>query len=176
MHVARSGNDVVKNAHELKVEEKANEPEEKPIEETYKPVEEQKKVEEKEEMQDGADLNGVAKAGDKHAREDEVVENGSKVILSDVEMKDAEGGAVKGVENGFHAENGDSQEKDGEPAAKKQKTVEEDNEGTQESEKKARGRPKKTDSQNGKASSKKREPKLAATLDGKPRRSSRLGG
>jgi hypothetical protein len=150
VHIARSGNDVVKRAHEVDVEEKANG--DKPAEdETAEEEEEEEEEEEKEPMANGAATEN-GDASKKHDLEDEK------------EDKEDEANGKKD---------------DKKPAAKKQKTdsgkkkKDEDD----ESSKKIRGRPKNGKS-NGtaKGPAKKKEPKPAATADGKPRRSARNRG
>jgi hypothetical protein len=178
VHVARSGNDVVKKAHELTIDDKANgtedKSEEKAQEEKKDVSKEKTGAKEKEEPKDEDKIVGEPKVGDKHAREENPIENGTKEIPKDVEMKHLGENTENGAENGELNENGETEEKDGEPLTKKQKTDEDEKGNVQEGEKKVRGRPKKSDSVNGQEPSKKKESKPAATVDGKPRRSSRL--
>jgi hypothetical protein len=167
VHVTRPGNDVVKNASELEVEEPKTSGASDDIEKTDAPEvedlrDEDNKVEDAEEKPAG---NGDAQTGGKreHA-ETEANGNGAEEINEDAD-KPAEAAAEP------------EEKEDDEPPAKKQKkdnpasSEVKDGEGT----KKGRGRPKKADS-NGtstKGPTKKKEPKKAATETGEPRRSGR---
>jgi Hypervirulence associated proteins TUDOR domain len=148
VHIAREGNDVVKRAHEVAVDEKAAG---------------------STEMDGNAAKNGSLK------------ENGDAKVG---EKRELDNGADKSTakENGAKAE--DEAEKtvvEPKPAAKKQKTATatkktaaEENKPTDDGVKKGRGRPKKSESNgNAKGPAKKKEPRPAATADGKPRRSAR---
>lgn len=178
VHVGLSGNDVATKAPESKVGEKANVSDENAKEDKDEPLKENGKIEEKREPAELIKTNGEANLGEKHARDVKSVENGTKEVSKDVEMKDSEENGNKNVENGGAGQEVEAEEEDEdeEPATKKQK-IEDDDKGTsQEGEKKGRGRPKRSDLLNGKASAKKKESRPPATADGKPRRSSRLGG
>lgn len=152
VHIARSGNDVVKRASELDVQKegpnhKEGESDEKKDEESKpedkKDDDAEEKKDDKEEEKEEKETNGDAKAGDKR-KADESAE----------EKKD---------------------EEDGGDAAKKPKTDESMENGEKAAPKK-KGRPAKKDA-NGesapKKETKKKEPKKAATADGQPRRSGR---
>lgn len=148
IHIARDGNDVVKRAHEVAVDEKAA---------------------------GSTGLDGDA------TKTGSLKENGEAKVG---EKRELDVGADKPTskENGAKAE--DEAEKtvvEPEPAAKKQKTAAPTKETAaveikpaDDGAKKGRGRPKKTES-NGiaKSPAKKKEPRPAATADGKPRRSAR---
>jgi len=137
VHVAREGNDVVKRAHELTIDEKASD-----------------SKDDKPKENGAAKENGDAKATKKHDLDDKELE-------------------TPGDEDEELADKAEKKE-DKEPAAKKQKVDPAEKKDAADDGKKARGRPKKSDS-NGtaKGASKKKEPKPAATADGKPRRSAR---
>jgi len=166
VHVARSGNDVVKTAHELTIEEKAN------------GSSGTSTGDDKGEKGDsGSDItveaNGNAKAGDKHERDGTFEQNAVKDKDEDIEMgsQNNEDDDNDGAEDDDDGENDDPKTK--EPVAKKQKTTKKDSGSKEDGEAKGkRGRPKKSDSTKGPVQ--KKQPKSAATEDGKPRRSSRL--
>jgi len=149
VHVAREGNDVVKRAHELTIEEKANGKSDS-TENGAKSTEAGEK--QAESTNKAADKAGDAKAGadeakprEKRAPSEDSDETEDKKVAEDTE----------------------------EPAAKKQKTNGSDKKQNGDSAaKKGRGRPKKADSTD-KVATRKKEPKPAATADGKPRRSAR---
>jgi hypothetical protein len=167
VHVAREGNDVVKNAHELAVEEKANGTKEDQQDDSTGA--EEKKHEEK-----GAETNGEVKAREKHAREEKLAESNGVTESESKEAKDVEINDGLESSNTAEVETEENAEKSEEPAAKKQKTGKEDKPVEEDGDKRARGRPKKSNSQSSKTSAKKKEPKSAATEDGKPRRSARF--
>jgi len=135
VHVAREGNDVVKRASELTVEDKANGADKSS----------DKTADEEAGQKETGQANGANGTNGQTA--------GEKRDHDEADEKDAEEKPAEKVEQ---------------PASKKQKTAAAET-------KKGPGRPKKTDT-NGttkKAPAKKREPKPAATADGKPRRSGR---
>jgi len=177
VHISRPGNDVVKRAHELDVEEKAS----GAADGGEKAAVAQEKNDEDSEMKDAheGEKNGDAKTGEKRdhteAEDDGVerpAENGAKV------HENGEKNGDKATEE--DDDDAESEEKDDEPPAKKQKKDKADNAAEEkkndggEPAKKSRGRPKKSET-NGekKAAAKKREPKKAATASGELRRSSR---
>lgn len=146
VHIARPGNDVVKKASELEIEDKAADAN---GEKKDEPMKDAGPVEEKKEEEKKPEENGEPQVGDKRdheATEEKKKENGDKV---------AEAGA----------------EADGEePATKKQKTDDEPKKGRGRPKKsEANGAAPKEK----KAPAKKREPKKAATETGEPRRSAR---
>ncbi|KAF2672716.1 hypothetical protein BT63DRAFT_475327 [Microthyrium microscopicum] len=159
VHVGRKGNDVVKRAHELDVEEKASSNgATNGASNGAKKETEKKKSEDDDEAEEETNskkANGETSVGEKRALDVEVADkNGDKE-----DSKDDKEEEVEAAEE--------------EPASKKQKTDE-------PAAKKGRGRPKKAAGSTEKkapsekkAPAKKREPKPAATADGKPRRSAR---
>lgn len=175
VHITRPGNDVVKRAHELTVEEKGEGATEESKDDGKasedKTAEGDEKADEKgdEKMGDAADAKADAAEAKK---DDKEKENGG--------MKAGEKRKADEAEEGEEAEqadtNGDEKAEDAaEKPAKKQKTNDETNETEEKDDKesgkgkKGRGRPKKGN----KPAAKKRQPKKAATADGEPRRSSR---
>jgi len=158
VHVARSGNDVVKTAHELTIEEKANGS-------SGTSTGDDKGEKGDSGSDDTFEANGNAKAGDKHERDGTSEQNAVKDKDEDGEMES------QNNDDDDNGENDDPETK--EPVAKKQKTTKKDSGSNEDDEAKGRrGRPKKGDSTKGPAQ--KKQPKSAATEDGKPRRSSRL--
>jgi hypothetical protein len=167
VHVTRPGNDVVKNASELEVEEPkasgtANDGEKAGATDAEKPVDDDKDMDDAEEKPEDT---GEAQAGDKRDHT-ETEKNGNGTKDADVHAEEPAEAADK------------AEEKEGdEPPAKKQKQSQDaaTEEKNGDAVKKGRGRPKKSES-NGtgtKGSAKKKEPKKAATETGEPRRSGR---
>jgi DUF2945 family protein len=167
VHIAHEGNDVVKLAHELAVEEKANGTKEDQQKDAND-------VEEEKEGKTAVDTNGEAKAGEKHARGETSVANDDAKANDDKESKDVDMKDVTQSGKPAVGEDDGEAEKDEEPALKKQKMAKDDEGDKDEGEKKARGRPKKSASQSSQTPAKKKEPKPASTEDGKPRRSARF--
>jgi len=130
VHLARSGNDVVKKAHELTVEEKGN----------GSTPSDKKQETKQDDAPKPADESKDTTAGEKRAHVD------------DEKAEDKE--------NQVEAKKSDEK-----PASKKQKTSDKP-----AAPKKTEAKPKAASQ----ASKKKKEPKKAATADGKPRRSARL--
>ncbi|KAF2431268.1 hypothetical protein EJ08DRAFT_649069 [Tothia fuscella] len=173
VHIARSGNDVVKLASELEVEEPkasgaadggkaANEAEKDEDEK-----EEEKAAEEDVQPEKGSKENGNAKAGTKRDH-DKTKTNGKQTETKEAADESAEVDDEDEVDE-------EVEEKKDEPSAKRQKTNNaSEKKANGEPGKKGRGRPKKSDS-NGtaKGPTKKKEPKKAATESGVPRRSGR---
>jgi hypothetical protein len=148
VHIAREGNDAVKRAHEVEVEEHANGGEVK--------VPESEKEDELEEKQ-----NGVAEANESKTEE---TKNG------EVASEETKTGEKRKAEEPASEGNGDGEGERDEASEKKQKTEKANGA------KKSRGRPKKgeaAEKKEKKAPAKKREPKKAATENGEPRRSAR---
>jgi len=171
VHLARSGNDVVKKASELTIDERGNDNKSK--------TPEPSKKEEKSKANGAEKANGASEPAEKKEEEvtnGDTAETGDKPKADKPAKKEEEE-----VTNGDTAETGDKRKAD-EPAvvenganddesAKKQKT----NGDAEATEKKAKGkpgRPKKAPGEK-KAPAKKREPKKAATESGEPRRSGR---
>jgi hypothetical protein len=195
VHVERSGNDVVKRASELQIEEKAegangqqsngdskeedDEPAEAETEDKgEKPTESEKRDEEMkdassvEEKEEDAQPNGGAKA---EATKDEAKEDAKDESKDDEKSEDDEEevqtGDKRKVEDGpSEKAKGTEADKD-EPATKKPKKDSAD--GEAETKSKKAGRPKASEKKEKKEPAKKKEPKKAATADGQPRRSGR---
>jgi len=175
VHIARSGNDVVKNAHELSIEKKGNGSDKKAEKGKEEPISDEQE-EEKEVNETDAKTNG-ATTGDKHARDAKSTKNSKSKKDTDTDMKDESEEEEEEVDEDEEVDEeeddeGDEEEKADEPAKKKQKTAA-SKKTENDSAKKGRGRPKKSEPQD-KAATKKKESKAAPTADGQPRRSSRL--
>ena len=158
LHIAQEGNDVVKRAREVEVEEHANGGEVKAPESEKR--EEENKEEEKKDEEEGKQ-NGVAEATESKTEE---TKNG------EVASEEAKTGEKRKAEEPANEENVDEEGEKDEASEKKQRT--EKTNGA----KKSRGRPKKgeaAEKKEKKAPAKKREPKKAATENGEPRRSAR---
>ena len=157
LNIAREGNDVVKRAHEVEVEEHANGGEVKAPESEKK---EENKEEEKKDEEEGKQ-NGIPEATESQTEE---TKNG------EVASEEAKTREKRKAEEPASEEIGDEEGEKDEASEKKQKT--EKTNGA----KKSRGRPKKgeaAEKKEKKAPAKKREPKKAATENGEPRRSAR---
>ena len=152
VHVSRPGNDVVKRAHELQVEEKADKGADGSTD----------KADASEEKNANSKQNDTASQASKKRSHSEANEqnDSDEKNNSKTDDKTAENGKTDG----------------GEPPAKKQDTKSGNQPQHAHQAKRGRGRPKGATGKNGektKASGKKREPRKAATSTGEPRRSTR---
>ncbi|THY35413.1 hypothetical protein D6D01_01360 [Aureobasidium pullulans] len=155
--ISRSGNDVVKRAHELDVEKEGDK---------HKEDQGQEKTVTKDETKEE---NG----DDKKEEDAEKKEAEKEEKEAEKEMKESNKADEKKEEG--EAKTGDKREAsdeaaDEEPSKKQQKT---DEDGEENGDKKKRGRPAKNGNETS-TSKPKKEPKKAATESGEPRRSSRL--
>jgi len=175
VHVERSGNDVVKRAHELRIDEPANgakeekkaednttnghaEPaKEDEKEEQEKPKEPESKPEEKQETKAEPKKDDTTHAGEKHSLEEDTPAKAPEKKAEEPKASNAQAKEKTKVTKADVKE----------PAAKKQKTE-------TVLANTSRGRPKKEAEPKAAAPKKKKEAKPAATVDGKPRRSARL--
>ncbi|XTI84672.1 hypothetical protein V2W45_1369663 [Cenococcum geophilum] len=158
VHIAREGNDAVKRAREIEVEEHANGGEVR-VPESEKKEEEEKEEEKKYEEEEKQ--NGVVEATESKTEE---TKNG------EVASEEAKTGEKRKAEEPASEGSGDGEGERDEASEKKQKTEKANGA------KKSRGRPKKgeaAEKKEKKAPAKKREPKKAATENGEPRRSAR---
>ncbi|THZ65432.1 hypothetical protein D6C86_01851 [Aureobasidium pullulans] len=163
--ISRSGNDVVKRAHELDVEKegdkhKEDQGEEKTVtkDDTKEKNGDDKKEEDAKKKEDEKEEKKAEKEEKKEAEKEKKESN-----KADEKKEDGE------------AKTGDKREAsdeaaDEEPSKKQQKT---DEDGEENGDKKKRGRPAKNGNETSTIKPKK-EPKKAATESGEPRRSSRL--
>jgi hypothetical protein len=167
VHVERSGNDVVKRASELNVEEKADgkKDDEAPATGESGDQDEELKGNGEKDATAGAEKEKTTEESKEDAKEDA---NGEEPKAGEKRSKDAQENGEKPEANGEDAAPAEEEKKTDEPAAKKQKTEAAKSETNGKTPKKA-GRPKKTDG----PSKPKKEPKRAATESGEPRRSSR---
>jgi len=126
VHIARSGNDVVKNAHELSIEKKGNGSDKKAEKGKEEPISDEQE-EEKEVNETDAKTNG-ATTGDKHARDAKSTKNSKSKKDTDTDMKDESEEEEEEVDEDEEVDEeeddeGDEEEKADEPAKKKQKTA-----------------------------------------------------
>jgi hypothetical protein len=193
VHIERPGNDVVKRASELQIDEKADtnteaqsngnsnsdeNKENQPETKSDKPAESEKKDEdmkdasasEKKESDDSKTEDSNDKAEEKSNDSSDKVDDKAEANGKDDDASDDNKRKVD--ESAVAETNGDADE-NGEPPAKKAKTDNADAEGETDTKTKKPGRPKASEKKEKKEPAKKKQPKPAATEDGQPRRSSR---
>ncbi|CAD0108280.1 unnamed protein product [Aureobasidium uvarum] len=162
--ISRSGNDVVKRAHELDVDKAGDKHKEDQGEE--KTVTKDDKKDDDESKEKDGDKKEEA---DEEKKEDKEKKEEAKKESKKSDSKKSDGKAKTGDKR--EAKDDEEEKEDEEPSKKQQKT---DEAGEENGDKKKRGRPAKNGNEASSSSKPKKEPKKAATESGEPRRSSRL--
>lgn len=178
VHIERSGNDVVKRASELQIDEKAegntgtqsngdSKEENKDIEGE---VQEKADTPADSEKKD-ADTKDTPASDQNEAEKSESKTENAEAVENDGDVSDTDN--KRKVDESAIAETNGKNDDSGEPAAKKAKTDDVEADGEEDTKTKKAGRPKASEKKEKKEPVKKKQPKPAATEDGQPRRSSR---